>query len=212
MAQVGPAIVDVLFGRVSPSAKLPVTFPNSENEQEMGVEQYPGVPAAGFKLQAKYTEGQIVGYRWYDKHSVTPAFPFGHGLTYGTFSFDQGRVSGRTVSFRVVRTAGRGCETPQLYLSYPSASADARVPSKVLRYFSKACDATNLVSYTLSDDDVSNWDPKCKQWVLTPGTYGVEIGASSQDIRLSGSLVVGGDGLSTTETSAMSERLLASSR
>ena len=75
----------MLFGAVNPSGRLPVTFPNKENEQGMTPEQYPGVKTAEFDLQATYTEGQMSGYRWYDKHGVEPAFAFGHdgGATLG---------------------------------------------------------------------------------------------------------------------------------
>ena len=67
-------------------AKLPVTFPKVANEQRMTPEQYPGVPAGSYSYQAKYSEGQINGYRWYDKHpDVKPAFPFGHGLVSSAF-------------------------------------------------------------------------------------------------------------------------------
>jgi beta-glucosidase len=137
--QAGPALADVLFGDTPPQAKLPVTFPIGENDQNMSVEQcagahfwiewlgdlwargggrfgrYPGVPAGGFARQSNYTEGFIVGYRWYDKHGVAPAFPFGHGLTYGDFKYTDLVVSGRTISFTVTRTAGAGCDTAQVY-------------------------------------------------------------------------------------------------
>lgn len=79
--QAGPALADVLFGAVPPQGKLPVTFPIGENDEQMTTAQYPGLPGDGFVLQANYTEGLLVGYRWYDKNGVAPAFPFGHGLT-----------------------------------------------------------------------------------------------------------------------------------
>ena len=75
--QVGPAIVDILYGAVPPQAKLPVTFPNVDNEQGWSDSQYPGVKTANFDLEATYSEGLIVGYRWYDKNDVEPAFAFG---------------------------------------------------------------------------------------------------------------------------------------
>ena len=72
--QFGPALVDIIFGTVVPQAKLPVTFPTKENEQKMTMEQWPGVPSTQFKGHKRviYSEGQINGYRWYDKHSVVP--------------------------------------------------------------------------------------------------------------------------------------------
>eukprot|EP00756_Hemistasia_phaeocysticola_P001761 Hpha_TRINITY_DN11228_c0_g1::TRINITY_DN11228_c0_g1_i1::g.167526::m.167526/K05349/bglX; beta-glucosidase len=190
--QVGPAIADVLFGKAAPSAKLPVTFPNKENEQGMTIEQYPGVKTAEFDLQSNYSEGQIVGYRWYDKHAVKAAFPFGHGLTYGSFSYSGMSVEGRTLTFDVKRASGAAgtCDTPQVYLAYPAAGTDPKVPAKVLRYFEKVCADEQRVTYTFTDRDLSNWNIEGQQWKLTTGKFTVSVGSSSQDIRLQGSLTV----------------------
>jgi hypothetical protein len=62
--QIGPALVDTLFGAVPPQAKLPVTLPIGENDEGMTPEQYPGVPGGGFTRQSNYTEGALIGYRW----------------------------------------------------------------------------------------------------------------------------------------------------
>ena len=132
--------------------------------------------------------------RWYDKHGVKPAFEFGFGLSYGNMSYSGLEVSGRKVSFSV---QGTGCDTPQLYLSYPTATTNAAVPAKVLRYFKKVCAApgetpmvATALSFTLTDRDVSNWDVLGKQWKVTSGKFGVMVGSSSLDIRLKGSLQV----------------------
>ena len=131
--QYGNAIADIIFGDATPQAKLPLTFPNVENEQKMTTSQYPGVKTDLYSYEATYTEGQIVGYRWYDKHSVKPAFPFGHGLTYGSVKYANLQVSGRTVSFDVANTdtSASPCDTPQVYIGYPGADKDPAVPSKV---------------------------------------------------------------------------------
>ena len=70
----GNAIADIIFGKVNPSAKLPLTFPNTENEVEFAQGDWPGVNG-----QANYTEGLNVGYRWYNAHKKEPKFAFGHG-------------------------------------------------------------------------------------------------------------------------------------
>ena len=209
--QVGPALADILFGVTTPQAKLPITMPKVENEQGFTESQYPGIPCReegqeemngkctctnpACKAESTYTEGQIVGYRWYDKKKVTPAFAFGHGLTYGNFSFSGLSVTGRTISFSVARSSGAAtsCETPQVYIGYPSAATDPKVPVKVMRFFKKTCEASAKLSYTITDQDVSNWDVATKQWKVTPGTYKVYVGASSQDIRLTGSMTVSGE-------------------
>merc|ERR1711865_476208 len=120
--------------------------------------------------------GLITGYRWYDKHQVAPAFPFGFGLTYGDFTYSDLKVLGRTVSFAV---SGKGCDTPQIYLSYPGAEADPSVPNKVLRYYQKTCESTSI-SYTFTDRDLSTWDVKKKQWVVVKGTYGLLVAQASR--------------------------------
>ena len=186
--QMGPALLDTLFGAVPPAGKLPVTFPVGEDDMQMTPQQYPGVPGGGFALQANYTEGAFIGHRWYEKNGVAPAFAFGHGLTYGSFAYSALSVAGRSVSFTVARSAGAGCDTPQLYLSSPAAGANPAVPLKVLKNFTKACDATQTVSFTVSDADVSAWVDGA--WAVTRGVWGVSVGASSADIRLKGQLSV----------------------
>lgn len=84
----GNALADVLLGRVNPSGRLPVTLPTRENEVEFSRQQYPGV-----KKQGDYSEQLEVDYRWYTAHNVEPAFPFGHGLSYTTFSYGTVTVS-----------------------------------------------------------------------------------------------------------------------
>jgi beta-glucosidase len=191
--QMGPALVDVLYGAVPPQAKLPVTFPLGENDMQMTPEQYPGVPGNGFTRQSNYTEGLLIGHRWYERNGVAPAFPFGHGLTYGAFAYSDLSVEGRNISFTLARTAGAPglCDTPQLYLGWPTAGSDARVPLKVLKGFSKVCGQDSArVAFTVQDGDVSNWSEAAQAWVVTRGVYAVSVGASSADIRLTGSMTV----------------------
>lgn len=190
--QFGNGIADIIFGRVVPQAKLPLTFPNVENEQGMTQQQWPGVPSKQFpgSLRAEYSEGQINGYRWYDKHGVVPAFPFGHGLTYGISTYSNLQISARSVSFDI-SVSGNGCDTPQVYLGYPGAENSATVPTKVLRRFQKTCSpGKTTITAQLSDRDVSSWNVATKQWQVVSGEFKVYVGSSSQDIRLSGVLQV----------------------
>ena len=189
--QMGPAAFDIIFGDVAPQAKLPVTFPIGENDQGMTPAQWPGVPGNGFARQSNYSEGLLIGYRWYDKAAFAPAFPFGHGLTYGAFTYSNLAVAGRVVTFNVALTSGAaGCDTPQLYLSSPTAASDPAVPVKVLRHFEKVCEASTNVTFIISDADASVWSVEQARWVLVPGVYGISIGASSADIRLTGTVTV----------------------
>lgn len=77
-----------------------------------------------------------------DKHQIKPAYPFGHGLTYGTATYSQLKIVGRKISFTVSTTGG--CDTPQVYISYPTAATDAAVPAKVLRGFKKVGERTSV--------------------------------------------------------------------
>jgi beta-glucosidase len=133
-----------------------------------------------------------------DKHNIKPAWPFGHGLTYGNSTYSKLTIEDRptrTISFQVTTTGG--CDTPQIYIGYPGAATDPKVPIKVLRCFKKTCQsvldsqpATTPLSFTLTDRDVSEWDVQAKAWRVVPGKFAVYVGASSQDIRLTGSLTV----------------------
>jgi beta-glucosidase len=183
--QYGNALFDLVYGSVAPQARLPVTMPLTANDQKMSEEQYPGRKTGqkeGMQghREAKYTEGQIVGYRWYDRHDVQPAFPFGFGLSYAAFTYSNLRVEGRTVAFWVHRTGASGCDTPQLYVSYPTAAEDHTVPVKVLRYFRKTCAAATEVTYTLSARDLSTWDVERGAWVQLTGVFGIHVLAAAQ--------------------------------
>lgn len=80
--QFAPAIFNIIDGHVNPSGKLPITFPNYDNEANFGEHQYPGV-----NKTATYTEGLFIGYRYYDRNGIIPAFPFGYGLSYTNFEY-----------------------------------------------------------------------------------------------------------------------------
>jgi beta-glucosidase len=82
--QGGAALARVLFGDVDPSGHLPVTFPQAEGDEPTAgdPESYPGVANS-----ETYKEGVLVGYRWFDAHALTPAFPFGFGLSYTSFAY-----------------------------------------------------------------------------------------------------------------------------
>jgi beta-glucosidase len=182
-------IADLLWGDVNPSGKLPLTFPNKENEVGFTQSQYPGLPASD-PLDANYTEKLEVGYRWYDAHGVTPAFPFGHGISYAVFQYAGLVVTGRTVSFTVANVGFYdGAEVVQLYIAFPAASGE---PPQALKGFKKvmltAGGAAAPVSFTLSDQDLSIWDVTAHAWAQQHGTFGVYVGSSSRDVRLKGTL------------------------
>ncbi len=193
--EAGTALADVLLGDVSPSGKLPVTFPKRlEDEPAFG--NYPG---KGGKVE--YKEGILVGYRWYDTRKIEPLFPFGYGLSYTTFAYRDLVVSAwdpeRGVNLRLeVKNTGtrRGAEVVQVYVHAKSTGV-AR-PEQELRAFAKvdlAPGEKRKVNLKLPVRAFAYYDPGRPQgdgWRADPGAYEIRAGGSSRDIRLRDSVTV----------------------
>nr|WP_262983983.1 glycoside hydrolase family 3 C-terminal domain-containing protein [Bacillus sp. HNG] len=160
----GNAVANLLYGKVNPSGKLPMTFGATEREAAFATEkQYPGTrqdtgkvggpgpygDGKSDQLIAQYTEGLEMGYRWYEANNVKPVFPFGYGLSYTTFEYGdlkvkkvretgkggKGALSGLDVSFTVTNTGDvAGKEAAQVYLTLPD---EAGQPTKRLVNFEK---------------------------------------------------------------------------
>ena len=188
----GRAVARVLTGAVNPSGKLPVTFPVHYHDNPT-ILNYPGT------REVRYGEGLFVGYRYYDKKDIAPLFPFGHGLSYTTFEYDNlqmpdSAVQGESVSISLtIRNAGlvTGKEVLQLYIRDPESSLVR--PVKELKRFEKVTlepGEKTEISFRLNDEALAFYDPYQGQWVVEPGQYDVLIGSSSRDIRLSGSFTL----------------------
>jgi len=189
----GNAITDLIFGDVVPSGRLPITFPNKENEVNFTTSQYPGADQGE---NSTYSEGLFIGYRWYDQYNVTPAFPFGHGLSYTSFTYTNLRIDPSSdntvvVTVNVGNTGALDAkEVVQLYLGYPKEAGE---PPKVLRGFQKPLIKSGQntdVKFTLTPDQFTIWDTRVHDWKTVPGQYKVFVGASSADIRLISSVNV----------------------
>lgn len=178
----GTALAEVLFGQVNPSGRLAETFLQNADQcpAKLGVN-------FGRKDRAVYDEGVLVGYRYYDTKNTAVNFPFGHGLSYTDFIYSDLRIQGNEVSLNVANTGDvPGRETVQLYIA-PLEEAGMVRPAHQLRGFEKihlAPGETKNVKFTLKDRDFSCYDEEKKQFERIPGQYGVQIGASSRDIRL----------------------------
>jgi len=185
----GNALADVLFGEVNPSAKLPITMPNIENEVQFTESDYPGVDKV-----ATYSEGMLIDYRWYTSKGVTPAFSFGHGLSYTIFSYSALSVSadGRSISC-IVKNSGSvaGSDVAQLYLKFPAA---ANPPPLQLKGFVKTSalspGAEQTVTFVLRERDLSVWDSGLKAFTLVTGEYEAKVGSSSTDLKLAATLQI----------------------
>ncbi len=184
--QLGEALAAVLFGDADPGGRLPVTFPAAPEQGPVTrPEQFPGV--AG---DARYDEGILVGYRWYDQHGADPLFPFGHGLSYADLGYGPPRVEvdrgGQSVavSVDVVNAGDRdGSDVAQLYVAMPPAAA---APPLQLRGFAKvrlAKGAGTTVTFELTPEDLAAYDETAGRWVTHDGRYTVRVGRSSRDLR-----------------------------
>lgn len=183
----GPnALAEVLLGEVSPSGKLPFTFPRRLADNPT----YLYYPA---ERDESYGEGVFVGYRWYDKRQIDPLFAFGHGLSYTTFAYSHLTVPASVavgqpieVAVDVKNTGSRaGEETVQLYVGDDATTAVVR-PVKELKAFRKvrlAPGESRTLRFTLSARDLEYYDVSRSAWVGTPGVHRIYVGGSSRDIR-----------------------------
>jgi beta-glucosidase len=188
--QAGTAIAALLFGDVSPSGKLPETFPTSDAAVPVSTQaQWPGANDA---QQASFSEGLFVGYRWYDHTHTAPLFPFGFGLSYTRFSFDALHLRKRTdggvdLTFTLANTGSRpGVEVTQVYVDDPQATGE---PPKQLFGFRRVFltpGASARVRITLGWRAFAQWDIRKQDWVVTPGLYRLLVGDSSRDLPLRG--------------------------
>lgn len=189
----GSAVADLLTGRRAPEGRLAETIPHRLADTP-AFGNFPGEFG-----HVRYGEGVLVGYRWYDARDVAVAYPFGHGLTYTTFGYDEvaATVVGSTVevSVRVTNTGEvAGAEVVQVYLRDPEASV-ARPPRELKAFRKVRLDpgGSTTVSVTLGERDLSYWHPVLRRWIVEGGQFVVEVGASSRDIRGSVTVEVAGE-------------------
>ncbi|MFT4219713.1 MAG: glycoside hydrolase family 3 C-terminal domain-containing protein [Microbacterium sp.] len=184
----GDALARVLTGAAEPGGRLPLSFPQRlEDTPAADARTYPGVDG-----RVHYDEGVFVGYR----SAATPAYPFGHGLTYTTFAYSDLDIrpgDGDAVaiaSVTVANTGGReGSEVVQVYVG--ELPAPVPTPAKQLAGFAKvtlAPGATERVEVAIPRRAVSYYDVDSHDFAVASGDVDVLVGASSADIRLRGSI------------------------
>lgn len=185
----GSGTVDVLSGKVNPSGKLAETYPLSLDDTPAR-KNFPGT-----FLTVEYREGIFIGYRYYDKTEKDVLFPFGYGLSYTSFEYsdikldktEMGDNDLLNVSFKIKNTGSvAGAETAQLYVA-PPESKIFKAP-KELKGFKKVYlepGEEKTIEITLSKRSFAFYNTLISDWYVESGSYGILVGASSRDIRLS---------------------------
>jgi len=199
----GTALAQILFGDANPSGRLPVTFERRWEDNPVHDSYYPD---AGSK-RVEYKEGVFVGYRGYEHNAVKPLFPFGYGLSYTTFKYQNlatrpANQAGLAtapdspplyeVSFDVTNTGNRdGADVAEVYVG----EGHPRVPrpAKELKGFARVSlrpGATQRVKVLLGSRAFSYYDADAHMWVMDPGGFTVYVGESVDQIRLKGTITL----------------------
>lgn len=187
----GRSLANVISGKVSPSGKLPFSFP--ARLEDNGAHSFGAIAYPGDSIREEYLEDILVGYRWHDTKKIPAFYPFGHGLSYTDFKYGKASASAKTISGDQnltitipVRNTGsvEGKEVVQLYIGDESASVLR--PLKELKGFEKISlkpGEEKAVTFTVKPDDLKFYDDKTGSWRAEPGKFKAYIGSSSADIR-----------------------------
>ena len=212
----GTALAEVLFGDIAPSGKLPFTFPAKlEDSPAYALGNFPDKTAGGDlftlmfrpdvmamspeerqklidslpKPESHYTEGSLVGYRWFDTKDIKPMYAFGHGLSYVTFEYGAVKAKagskGVKISFKLSNKGDMPAdEVVQLYVRRVDSSVEW--PDKELKAFKRVslgAGETRTVSLEVALDELRYWSEEENAWVLEHGKLQLLLGAASDDIR-----------------------------
>lgn len=187
----GRSLANVISGKVSPSGKLPFSFP--ARLEDNGAHSFGAIAYPGDSIREEYLEDILVGYRWHDTKKIPAFYPFGHGLSYTDFKYGKASASAKTISGNQSLTitvpvsntgSVEGKEVVQLYIGDESASVLR--PLKELKGFEKISlkpGEEKAVTFTVKPDDLKFYDDKTGSWRAEPGKFKAYIGSSSADIR-----------------------------
>ena len=197
----GAALADVLFGKATPSGRLPISWERSIEQNPSHDSYYYNDPQHPDRID--YREGVFVGYRGYQQRATEVAFPFGFGLSYTTFRYSNLKIAAAPrvlapraplyeVSFDLTNTGRRpGADVAQLYVT-PAPSKVQR-PKRELKGFTRvelSPGETRHVSMTLPARAFAYYDVAAKRWQAEPGKYGIELGRSAADVQVKGEVVL----------------------
>jgi beta-glucosidase len=193
----GTALAQLLFGEYSPSGRLPITYDRRLEDNASYRTYY--YPSENDK-KVKYSEGVFLGYRYYDKAGTKPLFPFGYGLSYTSFGYQNLAVSPATfsgdqpvtVSFDITNTGKqKGAEVAQVYVGDKHASVLR--PVKELKGFAKLelnPGEARHVSVALNRRSFSYYDVKNRRWTAESGDFDIYVGRSAAQIELTGKVTL----------------------
>ena len=184
----GNALVDVLSGKVNPSGKMPFTTPVSLDQSPAhALGNFPGRD-----LKVNYEEDILVGYRWFDTKGLPVVYPFGYGLSYTTFDYSNLNTDKETydqadtiqATFTLTNTGDReGAEVAQLYVSDPVCSVMR--PVKELKGFKKVFlkpGESRRITLDIPVSSLAFYSEAQSQFVVEPGEFILQLGASASDI------------------------------
>ena len=184
------AVLDVLTGKVNPAGRLAETWPlhcgDNPSHKNFGRDG----------RTVEYREGLYVGYRYYQTAGVPVAYPFGYGLSYTAFEYSGLHATPEGVTLTVKNTGSLpGDEVVQVYVSKP----DAKIfrPMQELKGFARVrleAGESRTVAIPLDDKAFRYWNDPAGRWAVEGGSYTVRVGASSEDIRLEGTVTVAPSG------------------
>ena len=190
------AVLKVLTGEVNPGGKLTETFPMTYEDLPVS-HYYPGA-----QKTSEYRENLFVGYRYTETADCPVTFPFGHGLSYTTFTYDNLKADRDEVTFEITN-AGTvdGDEVAQVYVAFP----DSKImrPARELKGFARVslkAGETRQVTVRLDDKAFRYFNVGTNSWEIESGTYEILVGASVRDIRLKAAVEIQGTDAEIPET------------
>lgn len=218
--ETGNSIVDILWGVVNPSAKLPYTIPVKESDYDFPIVN---TTSEDGDWQSDFTEGLLIDYRHFDANNIEPLFEFGFGLSYTTFNLAsplsirnhfKENIAPLPNPLRTVKPGGNpdlwtallsvettvsnvgpvsGATVAQLYISFPQETTPEGTPVKVLRGFEKIfleVGENRRVAFEIMRRDVSFWDTVEQEWRVPRGEFQFSVGFSSKDFRREKKIVI----------------------
>ncbi|MCR4603185.1 MAG: glycoside hydrolase family 3 C-terminal domain-containing protein [Prevotella sp.] len=214
----GQALAEVLTGQVSPSGRLPMTWPcKLEDVPAYATGSYPqDINKQGTagqddifvglvnnqsnerrqQLIANYAEQDMVGYRWYDAKEAPVAYPFGYGLSYARFEYSQLQVhptiEGLEVSFQLANVSSHDAEeVAQVYVSRPQSHIQRPVRElKAFQRIALKAGEQRTVTIPVRRSDLCHWDEQAQAWMLEPGTIELYVGSTPDKLLLHASAIV----------------------